>query len=497
MSEEDYEIVEPDPAALSESLRAFGYTPETSIADLVDNSISAGARTIDVIFHWSGRESWVAVVDDGHGMSDAELRLAMKPGSRNPREIRDADDLGRFGLGLKTASFSQCRHLTVTSQRAGETPCSREWSLDEIVRSGEWRLLRSEVGPGVTLAHEAGHKKAWTVVRWSQCDRIAGDTDVDDVSAQRDFHSIVERVSGHLSMTFHRFIGGKRLRIRVNGRTLERWDPFLDSNPATQNLGEEILHYAGGKAVITPYVLPHRSKLKPDEYNTAGGPAGWNALQGFYVYRNRRLLVAGDWLGLRLTKEEHYKLARIEIDITNETDEAWQIDVRKSVAVPPPEVRSELARIAKATRERAVTVYRHRGKAVTRDARTGVSLLWVQKARHGKIRYEIDRTHPAVERALGSPNRSNVTALIRLIEETIPVPLISINASEHPDDHAAPLEGVTPRQVVELARDFHEIFMARGETFEEAIRSVMATDPFHLYPELAEDLASNDEETTR
>ena len=494
---DEFDIVEPDPGALSESLRAFGYSPETAIADLVDNSISAGATSIDVLFHWNGGESWVAIVDNGRGMDATELTLAMKPGSRSPLEERDPNDLGRFGLGLKTASFSQCRRLTVTSKKSGAPVCSRLWDLDEVALSHAWRLLHSDPTAGIELAQDMGDPETWTVVHWSHCDRIVGDFSVDDDAGQRDFNAVVERVATHLSMTFHKFLGGKKLQMRVNSRPLDRWDPFLDANPATQNLGSDRLEYPGGAAKVTSYVLPHRDKLAEEDFTRAGGPSGWNALQGFYVYRNNRLLVAGDWLGLRLTKEEHYKLARIEIEIGNETDEAWQIDVKKSTAVPPAAVRSHLAQVARVARERAVTVYRHRGKSIGAAANKGVSLLWDQKVRHGKVRYEISRSHPSVEAALQNPSKASVTALLRLIEETVPVPLITISASERPEEHAAPLEGVTDRQIVELARELFDAFRHRGESAEEAVSSVMSTDPFHLYPEIAESLSSNIEETMK
>ena len=495
MSEQAFDIVRPNPSALIESLRAFGYSPETAIADLLDNSISAGARRIEIQFHWSGVNSSITISDDGQGMSEDQLVVAMTPGSKSPLEERAASDLGRFGLGLKTASFSQCRILTVASRKAGGSQVSRQWNLDEVERCGEWRLLHPEVTGeeiGVPCHFADG---SWTVVRWTNCDRIVGTADVNDAKAQEHFHLIIERVIKHLSMTFHRFTGGKRLVISVNGNAVPRWDPFLEGNLATQNLGDERFDYLGGTAEITPFVLPHRSKLSADEYVLAGSDAGWNALQGFYVYRQNRLLVAGDWLGLKLTKEEHYKLARIRVDISNATDEQWQIDVRKSVAVPPAELRPELRRVAFAARLKAVEVYRHRGKAIARKAAGGVKLVWMQRRRDGKIHYEIDREHPAVFAALSNPSQGNISALIRVIEETIPVPQISITASESPEEHAAPLEGTSPKQVIELASTFYEIFRRGGQNHREAVNAILLMDPFHLYPELPEDLDKLEEKS--
>lgn len=489
MSDLAFEIIEPNPSALIESLRAFGYSPQTAIADLVDNSISAGANRVEIDFYWAGFNSSITIADNGAGMSEAQLISAMTPGDRSPLDERAPSDLGRFGLGLKTASFSQCRVLTVTSKTEKQSPVSRQWDLDEVERSREWRLLKpSSLSQNFDLVERLS-SPSWTVVEWTRCDRVVGQQETNDDKGQQHFHSVIEKVMKHLSEIFHRFIGGKRLEIRVNGNLVPRWDPYLESNPATQNLGDELLTYSRGMVRVTPFVLPHRSKLTTEEFELAGSDAGWNDLQGFYVYRQNRLLVRGNWLGLRLTKDEHYKLARIRIDISNATDEQWQIDVRKSNAVPPTELTSQLQRIALATRSRAVEVYRHRGKAITKRAAGGVKMLWAQRRRDGKIRYEIDREHPAVHAALSHPSQRNISALIRVVEETIPVPQISITSSEKSDEHAAPLEGVSPKQVTELATTFYEIFRRNGQDHSEALDSVLLTDPFHLYPEVPEDLA--------
>src|SRR2546428_7939377 len=139
----EFDLVPPNAASLVESLRAFGYGLPTAIADLVDNAIFGKARNIWIEFFWDGEESAVCLTDDGCGMSEPELRDAMRAGSRNPLDDRDPRDLGRFGLGLKTASFSQCRRLTVRSKTKDGGAITRCWDLDCIGRTNDWRLLRS------------------------------------------------------------------------------------------------------------------------------------------------------------------------------------------------------------------------------------------------------------------------------------------------------------------------------------------------------------------
>lgn len=197
-------------------------------------------------------------------------------------------------------------------------------------------------------------------------------------------------------------------------------------------------------------------------------------------------MVAGDWLGLGFQKEEHYKLARIQIDITNDMDPLWQIDVRKSMARPPGALCEELRRIAKVTRARAVEVYRHRGKVLVKRAEKGLVPMWQQRVRHGKVSYEVNREHPVVLEAVENPTTKTVRALVKIVEATIPVPLIAIDNAERPEEQAGPFEGVSSKQVSELAVQTYESFRRRGTTHAAARERVLSTDPFQYFPELVE-----------
>jgi hypothetical protein len=326
-----------------------------------------------------------------------------------------------------------------------------------------------------------------TVVIWQQLDRVVGTADVDDEDAYRRFLELARLVRSHLSMTFHRFLSSREGRtVTVNDHEVPPWDPFLSRSKARQVLAAEELPLAGGVVTVQPVVLPHRSKLTEEEFELAGGERGWNSLQGFYVYRNKRLLVAGDWLGLGFQKEEHYKLARIQIDITNDMDALWQIDVRKSVAQPPGVLRNELRRIAKVTRARAVDVYRHRGKILTKQKEKGLVPTWQQRVHHGKVSYVVNRDHPAVVEALDNPSTKNVRALLQIVEATVPVPLISITSAERPEDQAGPFEGVSAKHVSHLAVELYKSFRRRGTNHTTARDRVLTTDPFQYFPELAE-----------
>ncbi len=484
---EDFDLVAPRAGALIEALRGFGYTPRTAIADLIDNSISAQARNVWIEATWDGRASFISIRDDGTGMSEWELVDAMRPGSRSPLEERDPRDLGRFGLGLKTASFSQCRRLVVRTRREGTAIVTRCWDLDYVTVTGDWRLLKRVAAESEGRMGHLDQMAHGTIVLWEGLDRIVGDADVGDAAAHDRFRQTVMDIKQHLGMVFHRYLAGEnRLQIWVNERPIEAWDPFLVNEPATQQLGTERLHYRQGEVIVRPFVLPHHSKLSHEGHRSGSGPQGWNAQQGFYVYRNRRLLVAGDWLGLPITKEEHYKLARIQVDLPNSMDREWQIDVRKSRARPPGELRGEFRRIANMTRERAANVYRHRGKLVARSASDAFVMVWSRLVRHGKVYYRLNREHPLIKDMLAQrgPHQHQLRTLLRLVEETVPVPLFAIDHAERPEQQAGPFEGTPPAEIVELIRILYETLRRHGLSDAEARARLLVMEPFNIYPEL-------------
>lgn len=489
-----YDLAEPRADAMIQSLRAFGYDLPTAVADLIDNSISAGAKNIWLEFLWSGAASCIAIIDDGRGMDEDTLRNAMRPGSTSPLAERGVKDLGRFGLGLKTASFSQCRSLTVASRAAGNGIVVRRWDLDYVTRSGQWRLLHEGTARTEQFLRQLDEEKSGTLVVWELMDRVVGVADAGSEEDQGRFLHQAEEVRQHVAMVFHRFLANSRtLKIHLNGQQVKPWDPFLTNETATQILTEEAHTLFGNQIVVRPYVLPHHSKISPQVYRAAEGPRGWNAQQGFYVYRNHRMLAAGDWLNLHaLRKEEHYKLARILLDIPNSMDAAWEIDVKKSRAIPPPSIRGRLLHIAKATRQAASGIYRHRGAHLAQGSGPVIS-LWGKKVLHGQISYEISREHPLVKDLLGMNHavRRKVEALLALVEETVPVPLITMDASENPDRHAKPFEGKDEAKVRDILLETYQVLRRNGVSKSDARLRLAALEPFNHYPQL---LASLDED---
>jgi hypothetical protein len=479
----------PRAGAMVEALRGLGYSTATALADIVDNSISAAAVNIDIRFKWDGASSSISIRDDGVGMDDRELDLAMRLGERNPLDPRQTNDLGRFGLGLKTASFSQCRRLTVASRRHGAIG-SLHWDLDVLAASEDdgWHLLEGYPEDVTRLLEPLQHQNHGTIVVWDKLDRI-----VTPGFTQQDFLDMVDRVERHLSMVFHRFLSGVRPRIslRINGREVKPWDPFMTAHAATWSSPIDHLDTESGRIEIQCHVLPHRDHLDTREQDLAAGPDGWTVQQGFYVYRNERLLVAGGWLGLgrgrAWTKEEAHRLARIRLDIPNTADADWKIDIRKSTARPPVAIRERLIRIAEDTRDRARRVFAHRGRAVSIRSNQELTYAWKPEHFRGGIRYRIDQAHPAVSAVLAEAGEleTQVRAMLRVLEETIPVQQIWLDTAEARE---TPRTGFAEEPADEvqsvLAVMYRNLVLRKGMSAELARHQLLHTEPFNNYPEL-------------
>lgn len=470
----------PEAASMIETFRAIGYNIEAAVADIIDNSISAGAKNIWVNFEWLGSDTWLAVKDDGSGMNGEELVQALKPGSKNPLSDRKSNDLGRFGLGLKTASFSQARKLSVISKKENYSSVYWTWDLDFVKQTGNWDLINYL--PDDKFEKEISKLKSGTIVIWNDIDRVVKDFRQDDTNALDKFLQIMKQVKAHLGMTFHRFIEGGKIKINFQDRAVEAWNPFLQNESATQIFPKETIQ--NGNVEIEGFVLPHKSKITEEQYKIAEGAKGWNEQQGFYIYRNGRLLLAGDWLGL-FRKEEHYKLARIQIDLPNSLDAEWQIDIKKSMARPPLLFREQIKAYALKVRAQAVEVYRHRGKNVKPFTGQKFVPLWHDHKRGDKWFYKINREHPLIEKikteAKANPEKA-IDNLIRFIEETIPTKSIFIKESEQPEAQGKPFEGIDHEIIRSTMQLMFTNLIKNGKTKEQALAHIAHIEPFNHFP---------------
>lgn len=404
---------------LIESTRAIGYSLEAAVADIIDNSIAASASKVDLFFFPVDKE-YVVILDNGRGMDDKEITTAMQYGSKNPMDERSKEDLGRFGLGLKTASLSQCKSLTVVSKK-GNVLLARRWDIDYVANTGKWTLLILDEDEILQLPHveELLKYDSGTVVIWQNLDRLkAGEINFEQALGRK-----IDVVREHLSLVYHRYLAGevglKKIEININNVKIEPTDPFLSSK-SVQAMDDEILVVRGKHIEVRPYILPHISKMTSDEIKIIGGKEGLRKHQGFYVYRNKRLLVWGTWFRM-MRQGEMSKLARIRVDIPNDLDDLWTLDIKKSSAIPPAEVRNNLKCVIERLAEKSKRTWTYRGKRETDDS---VVHVWNRyRTRNGGFMYEINRDYPLLVEIQKENTEiaSRLLLLMRQIEENIPL----------------------------------------------------------------------------
>ena len=404
----------PAASALMESTRCIGYSFESALADIIDNSISAGSKNI-WIHSIPSEDPYLTVLDDGEGLSESELQEAMRYGT-NPRMERSTDDLGRFGLGMKMASLSQCRVLTVISKQNNEIAACR-WDLDRVIETDQWTLMvlgtdDLEDIPRIDLLKNLEHG---TLVVWQKLDKlIERAVNVNDLMSET-----ITLCKNHLSLIFHRFLDSKinPLSIFVNGSRLDPFDPFLSRNTLTSKMPEQIVEIQGEKVKIKPYILPPESKLTPDDIRLMGGMQ--RTLQGFWVYRNKRLIIPGTWFKLTRSKELT-KLARVMVDIPNTLDSIWDIDVKKSSATVPALFQQEFGNVLEKVISKSERKYRFRG----RKESTGTKFyVWDKTSFDGSYRYTVNIDHPLIAegvKQLDEGQRRWFLDTLKLIESTLP-----------------------------------------------------------------------------
>ncbi len=359
-------VVVPSAKRMVRSLRDMGYEFATAVADLIDNSVEAKANTVRVNVEWEGSKSYVLIADNGEGMRPEVLQEALRFGTE--RDYDEAD-LGKFGLGLKTASLSQCLRVTVATRW---NPSRADimaycWDVEHIEATNRWEVLSVKTADLPTAARLHLKETPGTVVIWERLDRLLGYKYPDGEAARKQLIAMARDLEEHAAMVFHRFLAseirGKRLAIYVNDNRVEAWDPFARKEQKTQKLEPKTFRVEGekgkGDVIVEPYVLPSQALFSTSEaFNRASGPRKWNAQQGFYIYRADRLIQSGGWCGLRAT-DEHRKLSRIAISFGPKLDDEFKINVPKMRVLLPPSIRDEVEKWIRSAVKMAEDIYRN------------------------------------------------------------------------------------------------------------------------------------------
>jgi len=478
------ESIPPSPADLIESIRGFGYTLPTALADLVDNSLAASAKCIDITIDAAIGSDCIALVDDGEGMTRERLVEAMRMGTLGPLASREATDLGRFGLGLKTASLSQGRSLTVATKRRGDSGTTiRRWDLDHVRRAADWQLLDNPTDNARHFIQRLDEWQSGTAVIIEKLDRSSF-CDLTGAARQADLARCLEAVREHLGMVFHRFIVEDGLVINLGNARIPAWDPFMRA--LSTCLPAERLSFRQAIIEVTPYVLPHHSKISDDQHKQASGPRGWNKQQGFYIYRCRRLIVPGNWLGSG-QQEEHMKLARIQVDLPNNLDTEWQLNVMKSHVAAPAALRDDFRRIAADVRRQASAVYRVRGETSAPDEEVNVPVVpvWRRKTCRTGVRFVVNRSHPVIQALLhaGCGHDRLLNEAISLFEGTIPVAAMLQEPQKAIDGSVHLISAAEIDSLAAMVLHTEQFYIRAGRPPSSARSEVLAAEPFRRFRE--------------
>jgi hypothetical protein len=426
----------PQADTLMGAMRSMGYSFEAALADVIDNSISAHASTIRVLFPTTPMESLaVGVLDDGIGMSSNALYEAMRYGSTSSESVRDVNDLGRFGLGLKSASLSQCRVLTVVSCWEGKS-CGFKWDYNYIQQMKQWyvlELLQKECRE-LPYFEQLKEQGKGTLVLWTDFDILSKANDGQVYNALNDYKEIVSK---HISLIFHRFMGRSRGKISmyVNNQKLKPLDPFLESHPKTTTLKEKNIAVidSNGKEQqikIRPFILPYLSDMSKKDKELIGGVEDMRTKQGFYVYRNERLIIWGNWFGMT-RRNELTKNARIRVDIPNSLDDIWSIDVKKQVAKIPKRIQNQLTKMVNDALGISVSKQTHRGRKQNVDE--NIDYIWDRiEGRDKNFYYKVNRDSELfkfVFSRLAEEDVEYVKMLVSEIEKNVPMQQIYLDKS--------------------------------------------------------------------
>lgn len=469
---------------LIESMRDIGYSLETALADVVDNAITARAKTIHIFAEPGETEPKIGILDDGEGMTEKELFSAMRLGSRNPLDDRDRSDLGRFGLGLKTASFSQCRRLTVVTRRGSETSVAR-WDLDHVAETDDWLVEVPDAVNAIPWVSRMG--KQGTLVIWEQMDRI-----VDLNSSGHNISRFVQRLNdarAHLELVFHRFLAGepglRKVRIFLNESPLEPFDPFNSSHPATDHDAVETIQVEHHRVTVQAFTLPHHKNVSPSEWERYAGRDGYLKNQGFYVYREKRLIMYGTWFGLA-RQMELTKLARVRIDTPNGLDSHWKIDVKKASAQPPGPVRERLRRIIERLAAPSKRTYTHRGTKLVSANRLPV---WMRLLSDNQIMYRLNEEHPVLadfQERLPKNLVGDFHQVVEIAGSALPMDALFMDLGGEPEKVAGTkLDDQTLRYALTKSYD---ALTAKGLGKDEIAGMLRAAEPFRSNWERTEEM---------
>ncbi|RAJ83612.1 histidine kinase/DNA gyrase B/HSP90-like ATPase [Chitinophaga dinghuensis] len=438
----------PNPEFLIKSIAEQGYTLETALADLIDNAVSKGADKIEILIDTNKEPFVLYLADNGIGMTDDVLRKSMHFPSTSSEYVRAPDDLGRFGLGMKTASFSQTRQLTVLSRSriSSDAPFSSySWNVDLFAKNQGWKIhknqqkiINEKLDQYLLLSkgflNNFDNYAPSTIIIWDGLYKFENYLEKDRKPALQ--KEITEITSEYLSLVFHRFLerSEKKIKIRINNHLLIPFNPFPEVQTNLRKLERMEKIFKTDTISVEGFILPSSSIQESKDGNPIWTPANKSLMdmEGIYVYRGDRLIIYGGWLGV-IKKAPRMQLARLKVDIGNSVDKYFQLNVAKSLITIPYELQFPFVRYISNLKKNAENEYSNRGTKSSSKLNTFGEVFLVKTQTSKSIRYEVNENFHLLT-VLKQQLTQDQFQLLRVIMRMLLTTINALrNSYEHPD----------------------------------------------------------------
>ncbi len=313
------------------SLRNQGYTLAESLAELVDNSIKAKAKNIE-LYLWFADDPFILTMDDGCGMDENEIinKALIVPEDNSNYSDSGPDDLGRYGLGLKQGTFAHCKCLTILSKKENFSFKTQHMDHDKpndiLPKCSSNKIVKSKI-------EELKNKKSGTIILWSDLDYLMKRRD----STQGNFYDQIERVKKHFTMIYHKRISQSNLNIFFQGNDeinrIKSFDPFYENNKDTMKLEDIPVNSRGSQVILKPYIIP--KEISSENLNKNG-----NELQGLYFSRKNRIIDFGGWFEIdsesrtKLSTTDKFRRLRILTELPINNVEDWIPSQKNKINIP-------------------------------------------------------------------------------------------------------------------------------------------------------------------
>ena len=432
---ETFEDVTPNPEYLIKSIAEQGYSLETALADLIDNSISANASQVEILIDIEQKPFTLFLADNGDGMSETILKKSMQFPSNSPDNNRMKNDLGRFGLGMKTASFSQTRKFTVLSRIKGSKKYyGRTWDLD-LLKSGKWQIIvntNSEIDTflekykyhSTDMFNSFENYEPNTIIIWQGLHKF--EDYLEDKNQKKALKKeITEVTTDHLSLVFHRFMEKKenKLEIRVNNTLLNPFNPFLTYEKDIRLIEFKQKGFGLDSIKLEGFILPSRCIEE-----TKNSITPWTTkhrsltdMEGIYIYRANRIIIFGGWNGI-IKKEPKLQLARLRVEIGNKVDHLLHLNVAKSQVIIPHDLKDAFESYINELKSEATKEFFNRSTARFPTKKEKKISLFERNPSNKGILLEVNNDFPILEeinKELSSIGKSQLKILIKMINTQI------------------------------------------------------------------------------